>query len=279
MIQFIFIFCLFFVFWINSASADDAATSEYWYNRGPSVHAVYDTSLSNEPLEYFYNEAIVPLWYDPVGTYAMATGFAEGYFGMQVNSDQERRILFSIWSTYETDDPSRIPEDEKVILVKKWNDVQVNEFWDEGSGGQSYLVYPWEAGKKYKFLVHARPNWDGSTTYSWYFHAPEMKKWMFIASWKRQKTSSYLTGLYSFLENFDEQKWHLSRKALFSNPIIVSTSKKIQKIDSMAFSWDAIAQEGKRKDFAGGVEGKSFFLKNGWYFTDFTPLGSIFQIK
>jgi hypothetical protein len=49
----------------------------------------------------------------------MATGFAEGYFGMQVNSDQERRILFSIWSTYETDDPSRIPEDEKVILVKK----------------------------------------------------------------------------------------------------------------------------------------------------------------
>ena len=36
---------------------------------------------------------------DPVHTYYMACGFQRGYFGMQVNSPTERRIIFSVWDT------------------------------------------------------------------------------------------------------------------------------------------------------------------------------------
>ncbi|HEV9037663.1 MAG TPA: DUF3472 domain-containing protein, partial [Puia sp.] len=80
-----------------------------------------------------------------------------GYFGMQVNSATERRILFSVWSPFTTDNPSAIPDSLKVRLVKKGQDVHTGSFGNEGSGGQSYLVYPWVAGRTYRFLLRAQP--------------------------------------------------------------------------------------------------------------------------
>lgn len=67
----------------------------YWGRRGPLVHLNYPTS-AEEKIEWFYNEVTVPKGQDIIGSYFMANGFAEGYFGMQVNSENERRILFSV---------------------------------------------------------------------------------------------------------------------------------------------------------------------------------------
>ena len=58
----------------------------------------------------------------------MANGFGEGYYGIQVNSDTERRILFSIWSPFKTDDPNSIPDDQKIKLLKKGKGVTSGEF-------------------------------------------------------------------------------------------------------------------------------------------------------
>jgi len=88
----------------------------YWTRRGPSVHCNYSTH-EQERIEWFYNEVTVPEGYDPVGTYAMAIGFHGGYFGIQTNSKNERRILFSVWSPYTTDDPSEIPEDQRIVWL------------------------------------------------------------------------------------------------------------------------------------------------------------------
>src|SRR6478752_1263318 len=76
----------------------------YWGRRGPSVHLNYkvDTGFKTS---WFYNQVTVPAGNDVIGSYFMANGFAEGYFGMQVNSKLERRILFSIWSPYDSNDP------------------------------------------------------------------------------------------------------------------------------------------------------------------------------
>ncbi len=109
----------------------------YWGRRGPSVHLSYDVSKINGDVEWFYNEITVPVGNDPIGSYFMANGFAEGYFGIQVNSPTERRILFSVWSPYKTDDPKEIPDDKKIILLKKGKGVHTGEFGNEGSGGQA----------------------------------------------------------------------------------------------------------------------------------------------
>lgn len=50
----------------------------------------------NSNIEWYDNEVKVPKGEDVLGSYFMANGFGEGYFGFQVNSPTERRILFSV---------------------------------------------------------------------------------------------------------------------------------------------------------------------------------------
>lgn len=90
----------------------------YWGRRGPSVHLNYPFA-DTVKAKWFYNEVTVPDGQDVLGSYFMAAGFGEGYFGMQVNSATERRILFSVWSPYSTDDPKSIPQDQRILLLKK----------------------------------------------------------------------------------------------------------------------------------------------------------------
>ena len=61
----------------------------------------------------------------------MANGSREGYFGIQVKSREERWVLFSIWSPYVTDDPSQIPEEQRIQLIKSGQDVLLDEFGNE----------------------------------------------------------------------------------------------------------------------------------------------------
>ncbi|MCD8184383.1 MAG: DUF5077 domain-containing protein [Bacteroides sp.] len=84
---------------------------DYWGRRGPSVHLGY--TLPEGDTEWFYNEVTVPTDGEIMHSYYMAAGFGEGYFGMQYNSPTERRILFSVWSPFDTQDPKSIPEDQK----------------------------------------------------------------------------------------------------------------------------------------------------------------------
>jgi len=110
----------------------------YWGRRGPSVHLTYYPPEDAAEAVWFYNEINVPEGEDVIGSYFMANGFGEGYFGIQVNSQTERRILFSVWSPYRTDNPKEIPEDQRITLLKKGQNVQAGKFGNEGSGGHSY---------------------------------------------------------------------------------------------------------------------------------------------
>lgn len=58
----------------------------------------------------------------------MANGFGQGYFGIQVNSLTQRRVLFSVWSGFSTDDPNAVPAEYKVVLKKAGPGVTVNDF-------------------------------------------------------------------------------------------------------------------------------------------------------
>lgn len=247
----------------------------YWGRRGPSVHLGYNTDGLNN-LEWFYNEITVPTGNDVIGSYFMANGFAEGYFGFQVNSEQERRVLFSVWSPYQTDNPKAIPADQKIVMLRKGSDVYTGEFGNEGAGGQSYLKYSWKAGNTYKFLLQGKPVEENYTQYTAYFYAPEENKWRLIASFKRPKTSTYLQHLHSFLENFVPETGNTSRMALYSNQWVRDANGKWTELSKAKLTGDQTARKNFRKDYAGGLNGGNFFLKNCGFFNDFVPLDQQF---
>jgi hypothetical protein len=247
----------------------------YWGRRGPSVHLGY-TIPDELNAEWFYNEVTVPKGNDVLGSYFMAAGFGEGYFGMQVNSPVERHILFSVWSPFNTNDPKSIPDDQKIIMLKKGENVHTGEFGNEGSGGQSYLNYMWHAGQTYKFLVHAKADGKGRTEYTAYFFAPELNKWQLIASFSRPKTDTYLKHLHSFLENFEPEEGTKAREVLFNNQWICDSNGNWTELTKARFTGDNTAVKGYRMDYAGGLEGNSFFLKNCGLFNHYTPRNSYF---
>lgn len=250
----------------------------YWGRRGPSVHLNYDITDAGNNIEWFYNEINVPVNNDVIGSYFMANGFGEGYFGIQVNSATERRILFSVWSPFNTDDPSKIPADKKILLLKKGKDVHTGEFGNEGSGGQSYLKYNWKAGNTYRFLLKGEPVANNYTNYTAYFFAPELNKWMLIASFSRPATHTYLRKLHSFLENFDPATGYITRKAFYQNQWTRDSVGVWKPINKATFTGDLTAQKKYRMDYSGGADGNRFYLRNDGFFNDSTVLKTKFLI-
>lgn len=251
----------------------------YWGKRGPSVHLSYTVPEEAGEVKWFYNEITVPQGNDVLGSYFMANGFGEGYFGIQVNSETERRILFSVWSPYRTDNPNEIPKDMRIRMLAKGEDVHTGKFGNEGSGGQSYLRYPWKAGSTYGFLLRGEPQGDNSTIYTAWFYPPEKGTWQLIASFQRPQTDTHLRRLHSFLENFHTGTGFILRSANYSNQWICNTEGEWFELTNATFTADATARKEARLDYSGGSEGDRFFLKNCGFTNDHTDIGTKFDRK
>jgi hypothetical protein len=249
--------------------------NQYFGRRGPSVHMSYEEP-EGKNIQWFYNEVTVPEGEDILGSFFMANGHAQGYFGMQVNSESERRILFSIWSAFSTDDPNQIPEDYKVINLGNGSGVTVQDFGNEGSGKQSFKAFDWKAGTTYKFLLKGEPSTDNSTDYTAYFYAPEIGEWQLIASLRRPQTSTFLKRPHSFLENFVPSTGFIAREVQFGNQWVYTTEGDWIELAKATFTADATASQGHRLDYIGGTQGDHFFLKNCGFFNGSVGVGTSF---
>lgn len=249
--------------------------STHFGRRGPSVHLNY--TMPEEDVEWFYNEIVVPEGGDIPSSYYMACGFGEGYFGMQNNSPYPRRILFSVWSPYVTDNPSEIPDSLRVMLVKKGDKTTVNDFGNEGSGGQSFMHYDWKAGERCRFLMGVKPDGQGNTVYTAYFFDNAKEKWTLVASFRRPKISTWYTRAHSFLENFSPEMGYINRKAFYTNQWVRTTDGRWLPLMQGRFTYDATGRQNQRLDYQGGVSGEGFFLSMGGFFDDYMTHGTRFE--
>lgn len=167
----------------------------------------------------------------------------------------------------------------KIVLLSKGNDVYSGEFGNEGSGGQSYLRFNWQADITYKFLTRIKPNTDNSTTFTSYFYDPLTDKWLLIASFKRPQTQTWYTHAHSFLENFDPERGAINRKGFYNNQWACDTEGVWTELTTARFTNDATARKKARMDFMGGVENNQFVLNNCGFFSNYTPLNSVFERK
>ena len=264
---------------LDALVLEGTATQGAHFNLDPrrnaaSVHLQYATPPTTE-VALFYNE-VTPVE-DPVATYYMACGFARGYFGMQVNSATERRIIFSVWdsgSGQSAKTRTDVSDENRVKLLAKGEDVVASDFGNEGTGGHSHLVYPWKTGQPQKFAVTAKAEAD-HTDYAGYWFQPEQKTWKLVASFRAPHDGKWLHGLYSFCENFGGSNGHLQRKALYGPQWLRTADGKWQEITEASFSHDPTGKE-NRLDRYMGVERGLFFLSNGGFVAGYTKYGDKF---
>ncbi|WP_439506442.1 DUF3472 domain-containing protein [Sediminibacterium sp.] len=256
---------------IQSLELKGSATEGIHFNpverrNAASVHLKYPLEDSIKAMA-FYNELTVPVGADHLYSYYMACGFKRGYFGIQVNSPTERRVIFSVWDAgNEAIDRNKVPDSNKVKLLAKGYNVVANDFGNEGTGGHSHFVYPWKTGEKYQFMVFAlTDSVKSNTIYSGYFFIPETGKWKLIASFRAPKDGNYLQNLYSFSENFWGLNGQLERKAFFGNQWIQKSNGRWEELLTSKFSYDATGKAGHRIDYSAGVDGKQFYLSHGGF--------------
>jgi hypothetical protein len=263
---------------LDALVLDGPAVQDAHFNLKPrrnaaSVHLFYPVD-KNTKVQAFYCE--MTGLEDPVWTYYMACGWHRGYFGMQVNSPSERRIIFSVWdSGNEAVDRGKVSEENRVKLVAKGEDVYAGDFGNEGTGGHSHWKYLWKTGEKQRFLVTAQPTDATHTTYAGYYFHPEKKQWVLISSWNAPKEGGYLRGLYSFSENFGGSNGYLRRKALYGNQWIRTADGRWVELTAARFSHDATGKADRLDRFM-GLEDGQFFLSHGGFVPGFTPYGEEF---
>jgi hypothetical protein len=243
--------------------------STHFGRRGPSVHLSYRLP-KDKTYEWFYNEVTVPADYDRASSYYMACGFGEGYFGFQNNLPGRRKVLFSVWSPFVTDNANEIPDSLRIKLLKKGETVKVQDFGGEGSGGQSFMAYDWKPGNTYKFLMRVRPDGKGSTVYTAYFCDAEDGKWRLMASFQRPKIDTWYTNPHSFLENFNPVMGYKTRRACYNNQWACTKDGEWIPVTEAVFTHCDTGRNGKRLDYTGGADENGFYLMMGGFFDGYT---------
>ncbi len=258
---------------LNGPAAQEAHFNLKSRRNAASVHLVYPVDKETKVAAFYCEMTGLE---DPVATYYMACGWHRGYFGMQVNSLTERRIIFSVWdSGNEAVDRGKVADENRVKLIAKGEGVVANDFGNEGTGGHSHLVYAWKTGERQRFLVTAQPTDATHTIYAGYYFHPDKKQWVLISSWKAPKEGGYLRRLYSFSENFGGSNGHLLRKALYGNQWIRTAEGQWIELTTATFSHDSTGKADRLDRFM-GVENGEFFLSHGGFVPGFTAYGEKF---
>ncbi|MDE2125736.1 MAG: DUF3472 domain-containing protein [Armatimonadetes bacterium] len=246
---------------ISGDASDGAHFNTAERRNSASVHLFYPTP-AGAGVDLFYNE-VTPVA-DPLWTYYMACGFDRGYFGIQVNSPTERRIIFSVWDAgNEAVSRSKVAQSNRVTLLAKGDGVYAGSFGNEGTGGHSHLVFPWLAGKTYRLAVTAKVEGD-STIYTAWFWFPDPGQWRLIARFSAPHDGHWLRGLYSFDEDFGGDNGNLPRLARFGGGWLHTTDGKWLPLTEASFSHDGTGKT-ERKDYGGGVSGNRFYLATGGF--------------
>jgi hypothetical protein len=239
-----------------------------------SVHLMYPVP-DDTRIAAFYCE--VTALADPTTTFYMACGWHRGYFGMQVNSPSERRVIFSVWdSGGEAVNRDKVSSENRVTLLAKGDGVYSGDFGNEGTGGHSHLKYPWKTGETQKFLVTAQPTNETFTAFSGYYFHPDSHQWMLISSWMAPKEGGYVKRPHSFSENFWGSNGHLPRKALYGNQWILTDKGEWIELTTAKFSHDPTGRT-DRLDRCMGVEQGRFYLQHGGFLDGFTDYGTAFD--
>lgn len=239
-----------------------------WYNKSAyrtcaSVHDGYNIP-SGDTAAWFYNEINVHPGSDIVNTFFMANGFYDGYFGIQVNSPTERRIIFSIWSDYDTNNPNEVPSAYAVTLVAKGAMVTTEEtFGNEGTGRHSIAVYPWVTGTTYKFLVHSVPDANG-ITYSGFIFLNN--KWNLVAKYYKPIGNANMDGLYSFIEDFGVGlNSYKQRSMTMQNQYIVTPHGKWVQLTGAYFTTTTHDDNFSRTDYGNAINGAGYNMFTGGF--------------
>lgn len=236
-----------------------------------SVHLRYEAPEATA----FYSEVRVEQ--SVPGSYFEVCGFTGGYFGIQEQDKGRKVVIFSVWDPTKGDNPNAVPEDERVEVLDKADDVRARRFGGEGTGGQSFFTYDWKVGETYRFLVTATVT-GKKTAYAAYFYLPEKGAWKHLVTFRTLAGARRLERFYSFIEDFrrDTASAREVRRALYGNGWVLDEAGQWHALTRAQFTASGATWEA-RDTIDAGVVGDRFYLQTGGDTATHTPLLSVME--
>ncbi len=207
----------------------------------------------------FYNEVTVEE--STSSTYFCVCGFNHGYFGLQeLRPGREKVLIFSVWDPGQQDDPASVDPAKRVELLHQGEGVRVGRFGGEGTGGQSFLNYPWKKGETYRFMVSAVTNGTRTSFAAW-FYMNESREWRHLATFRTITGGKSLGGYYSFIEDFrrDGKSVNERRRARFGHGWVRTVAGSWLPLTNATFTGDSTPLF----NIDAGTSGRDFFLATG----------------
>jgi hypothetical protein len=206
----------------------------------------------------FYHEAQIDK--SAPGTYFCVCGFRHGYYGIQELANGKELLIFSVWDPGEQNDPNAVKEDQRVKLLYQDEKVRVGRFGNEGTGGQSFYDFDWQAGETYRFLVTAQPR-EKQTEFTAWFYLPSEKLWKKLVTFSTITGGQPLSGYYSFVEDFRRNRVSATqaREAKFGNGWVRRADGRWEPIVKAKFTADG----NPAKNVNAGLREDRFFLATG----------------
>ena len=231
----------------SSASADLTGIA------ARSVHLGYDTPPATAALVRMKVEQSTP------GSYFMACGWSDGYFGIQELPHGRKVAIFSVWDS-DQDNARATPPEKQVQTLFRHPDVRVGRFGGEGSGGQSFFTFDWKIGDEIQFLVAAFPC-GTRTAYAGYLQPPGTNAWIHLVTFSTPSRDHDLRGMHSFVEDFFRNRTSagIPRRARLG-PIWTRTADGAwQEVKTAVFT----ADENRSGNIDAGVAEGAFYLATG----------------
>ncbi len=166
----------------------------------------YDLSGMSE-VTAFYNELTPES--ETSSTYFASITFDGGYMGIQSDDPGWKGLIFSIW------DNDDMGSDGVCLYIEDGEGVSRKNFDGEGTGCSLRMDYEWQVGVAVGTFVTAEPS-EGFTDFSAYFIFGDETIRMGVLRYATT-TKLFLSGIYSFLENWSQQGDDTVRQGLYTN--------------------------------------------------------------
>jgi hypothetical protein len=185
-----------------------------------SVHLQYRNWKG--PASVFYLETTPNL--SSPGTYFCTIAFDGGYCGIQELADGTHIAIFSVWEPSNPHDyganPNLVDEGIRTKMLYAGENVHIQRFGGEGTGGKSMMPYKWELNHPVYMAISVAKDGDYRTAYTCWIWDNAKQDWFRMATFSTlyNKGNVELQTPYSFVEDFrrNVKSKEVVRKATFS---------------------------------------------------------------
>lgn len=260
----------------------------------PSVHLWSGASSDKDAptgasYDWAYQEVLVPSKYEHPASYWETIASNGGYMGIQAAGQEgntSHTTLFSMWDNGDVDKDPYLPDYLRSGCLDSDPKFKINHFGGEGTGIQAIKGNDdWLSDHWVQFLYNVRPELTNVTikgskgqdsvivyhnilTSAWY-KQDTWPEWRYIATHRRSGDNNYISGWYSFLENFGDNG-NMYRKGYWRNAYMHSlASGKWYNINHYTYGHtQGTSERDSRHDYGHGAApeyGNCFYMETGGF--------------